>query len=163
MIITIIINYSYKSRWAIFSAEEDTECLFLMKVDELCSMEGNDRMKLWTRIAGGTLSALLPAFLLGAALSVPALSAEPSLEGARTEAERGGYRLMNTGELLERYSDDGVDMLLVDTRQGWEYRTGHIAGAVSFPMEPTWWSRWKSRRALRRLVGPDRDKLLVFY
>jgi hypothetical protein len=120
-------------------------------------------MKFWTRIAAGTLPALLPAFLLGAALSVPALSAEPSLDDARAEAERGGYRLINTGELWERYSDDGIEMLLVDTRQGWEYRGGHISGAVSYPMEPTWWSRWKSRRSLRRLLGPDRDKLLVFY
>jgi hypothetical protein len=120
-------------------------------------------MKFWTRIAAGTLPALLPAFLLGAALSVPALSAEPSLDDARAEAERGGYRLINTAELWERYSDDGIEMLLVDTRQGWEYRAGHIAGAVSYPMEPTWWSRWKSRRSLRGLLGPDREKLLVFY
>jgi hypothetical protein len=120
-------------------------------------------MRFWTRIAAGIMPSLLPALLLSTTLSLPALGAEPSLDGARAEAERGGYRLINTGELSERYSDEGADMLLVDTRQGWEYRAGHIAGAVSFPMEPTWWSRWKSRRSLGRLLGPDRDKLLVFY
>jgi hypothetical protein len=30
-------------------------------------------------------------------------------------------------------------------------------------MEPTWWERLKSRRALRKALGPDREKLLVFY
>ena len=133
-----------------------------VKKDYLFTM-GEGRMKFWTRIAAGTIPSLLPALLLSTTLSLPALGAEPSLDGARAEAERGGYRLINTGELLERHSDEGADMLLVDTRQGWEYRAGHIAGAVSFPMEPTWWSRWKSRRSLRRLLGPDRDKLLVFY
>lgn len=109
-----------------------------------------------------TAATLLSALLLGASPAVPALGAEPSLESVQAEAERGGYLVITTRELWERYTD-GSDMLLVDTRQGWEYRTGHIAGAVSFPMEPTWWLRWKSRRALGRILGPDREKLLVFY
>jgi rhodanese-related sulfurtransferase len=93
--------------------------------------------------------------------ALPVHSAEPTWESA--EAERGGYRLITTDELWELYRAGSKDMILIDTRQGWEYRTGHIAGAVHFSMEPTWRARWMSRRPLRKLLGHDREKLLVFY
>jgi 3-mercaptopyruvate sulfurtransferase SseA len=80
----------------------------------------------------------------------------------RAEAAAGGYRLITTDELSRLYRKN-QDMLLVDTRQDWEYRTGHIRGAVNFPMEPTWWSRWSKKEALAKFLGPDKDKLLVFY
>ena len=83
------------------------------------------------------------------------------METVKAEAERGRYRLITTDESEKLYSDSEKDLLLVDTRQGWEYRSGHIAGAVSFPMEPTWWGRLKSRRALRELLGTDKEKLLA--
>ena len=54
-------------------------------------------------------------------------------------------------------------VLLVDTRQDWEYRSGHIQGAVNFPLEPTAWSRWRSQGRLAALLGPDQDRLVVFY
>ena len=54
-------------------------------------------------------------------------------------------------------------LILVDTRQEWEYRTGHIKGAVNFPMEPTWWYRWRKQGELKRFLGPDKDRFLVFY
>jgi rhodanese-related sulfurtransferase len=53
--------------------------------------------------------------------------------------------------------------MLIDTRQEWEYRAGHIAGALLFPMEPTWWARWRKAGALRELLGEDKDRLVVFY
>jgi rhodanese-related sulfurtransferase len=79
------------------------------------------------------------------------------------EAKAGGYRLITTQELSERYGKDANGLLLVDTRQEWEYRTGHIAGAVNFPMEPTAWSRWRNASALQTFLGPDKDRTLVFY
>jgi len=51
----------------------------------------------------------------------------------------------------------------VDTRQEWEYRTGHIRGAVNFPMEPTWLSRWRKKNALAQLLGADKNRTIVFY
>ncbi len=80
----------------------------------------------------------------------------------QAEAAAGGYRLITT-EGLSRLYRENPGMLLVDTRQEWEYRTGHIQGAVNFPMEPTWWSRWSKKEALAKFLGPDKDKLLVFY
>jgi rhodanese-related sulfurtransferase len=51
----------------------------------------------------------------------------------------------------------------VDTRQEWEYRTGHIKGAVNFPMEPTWLSRWQKKGDLAALLGTDKGQPIVFY
>jgi 3-mercaptopyruvate sulfurtransferase SseA len=80
-----------------------------------------------------------------------------------TEARQGGYRTISTNELWERYEKDPDKMLLVDTRQEWEYRTGHIKGALNFPIEPTWMSRWRNKGALEKFLGPDKERLLVFY
>lgn len=79
------------------------------------------------------------------------------------EAEAGGYRLISTGELHKRYQKKPDSMLLVDTRQQWEYRSGHIKGAVNFPMEPTWLSRWRKKSDLEQLLGSDQERFIVFY
>lgn len=79
------------------------------------------------------------------------------------EAENGGYQLITTDDLWKRYSNNRDGLLLVDTRQEWEYRTGHIQGAVNFPMEPTWLTRWRKKADLARLLGTDRDRAVVFY
>ena len=79
------------------------------------------------------------------------------------QAQNGAYRLINTQELWQRYKTDSESLFLVDTRQEWEYRTGHIKGAANFPMEPTWWSRWRSKGSLKNFLGPKKDRFIVFY
>jgi hypothetical protein len=79
------------------------------------------------------------------------------------EATDGGYKIITTEELSERYLKDAESLLLVDTRQEWEYRTGHLKGAVIFPMEPTLWSRWRKASALETFLGPDKDRTVIFY
>lgn len=79
------------------------------------------------------------------------------------EGKAGGYRIIKTDELSERYQKDGKNLFLVDTRQDWEYRTGHIKGATLFPMEPTAWSRWRKASALETFLGPDKDRTIIFY
>jgi 3-mercaptopyruvate sulfurtransferase SseA len=79
------------------------------------------------------------------------------------EAQSGGYRLISTDELKKRYQSKTDTLLLVDTRQEWEYRSGHIKGAVNLPMEPTWLSRWRKKGELERLLGADKDRFIVFY
>ena len=88
---------------------------------------------------------------------------EATWDDVLTEARQGGYRIINTDELWGRYKKDPGKMLLVDTRQEWEYRTGHIKGALNFPMEPTWMSRWSNKGTLEKFLGPDKERLLVFY
>jgi 3-mercaptopyruvate sulfurtransferase SseA len=84
-------------------------------------------------------------------------------EDVLAEARIGGYKIITTDELSERYQKDADSLLLVDTRQEWEYRTGHLKGAVNFPIEPTAWSRWRKASALEALLGPDKDRTLIFY
>jgi 3-mercaptopyruvate sulfurtransferase SseA len=113
-----------------------------------------------------TLLALVAiALTLGALWYVnrPVIPHEATREDVLAEARTGGYRLINTDELAQRYRQDSPKLFLVDTRQDWEYRSGHIQGAVNFPMEPTWWSRWRSQGRLAALLGPDKDRRVVFY
>lgn len=87
----------------------------------------------------------------------------PTWDDAVQEARRGGYGLLTTDELKKLYEERTPGLLLVDTRQDWEHRTGHIEGSVLFPMEPTAWARWTKRGDLEKLLGPDRDRSIVFY
>ncbi|MGD8522059.1 MAG: rhodanese-like domain-containing protein [Desulfobacterales bacterium] len=90
-------------------------------------------------------------------------SKEATWDDVVAEAARGGYQLISTDELWGRYTAKPESLLLVDTRQEWEYRTGHIKNALNFPIEPTWLSRWRKKEALENLLGPDKNRLIVFY
>lgn len=88
---------------------------------------------------------------------------EATYEEVLYQAKQGGYRIINTEELWKRYSKNPDSLLLVDARQEWEYRTGHIKGSVNFPMEPTWWSRRRKAGDLKAFLGTDKDRTIVFY
>jgi hypothetical protein len=88
---------------------------------------------------------------------------EATWDDVLAEARSGGYKIITTEELAARYEKNPGDLLLVDTRQEWEYRTGHLKGALNFPMEPTWWSRWRKAGQLETFLGPDKNRLIVFY
>ena len=88
---------------------------------------------------------------------------ESTWDDVLSEAGQGGYRIISTDELWKRYQEGPDKLLLVDTRQDWEYRTGHIKSALNFPMEPTWLSRWRNKGALEKFLGSDRERFLVFY
>ncbi len=88
---------------------------------------------------------------------------EPTLDDVVTEAREGGYRLINTEELGQRYEKNLHRILLVDTRQDWEFAMGHIKGAINFPMEPTMWSRWWKKGELAAALGSDKNRFIVFY
>ena len=116
------------------------------------------RHTLWLPVLALTTTILM--------LAYTARKPEPSqatLENVRTEARNGGYRLITTEELWDWFQVDSNDLLLVDTRQEWEYRSGHIRGAVNFPMEPTWLSRWRKKSALSQLIGTGKNRTIVFY
>ena len=93
----------------------------------------------------------------------PVAIEQSTWDDVRAEAEAGGYRIISTEALADRYLKESPAPLLIDTRQEWEYRTGHIAGAINFPMEPTWWARWRKADDLESVLGPDKDRTLVFY
>ena len=74
-----------------------------------------------------------------------------------------GRLIITIIELFSDYQKDTDSLFLVDTRQEWEFRTGHIKGAVNFPKEPTAWSRWRKAAALEKILGPDKNRTVVFY
>ncbi len=116
------------------------------------------RRTLWLPVLAMTTTILM--------LAYAARKPEPpqaTLENVSVEASSGGYRLIATEELWGWLQSETDNLLLVDTRQEWEYRTGHIRGAVNFPMEPTWLSRWRKKGALAQLLGADKDRTIVFY
>ena len=84
-------------------------------------------------------------------------------EDVLVEGKNGNYQIITTDELAERYRKDADSLLLVDTRQEWEFRTGHLKGAVNFPMEPTAWARWRKAPELEKFLGQDKNRALVFY
>jgi hypothetical protein len=88
---------------------------------------------------------------------------DASWDDVVAEAKQGGYQLISTDELWEHYTTKPESLLLVDTRQEWGYRTGHLKGALNFPMEPTWLSRWRKKSALKTFLGPDKNRFIVFY
>jgi len=87
---------------------------------------------------------------------------EASWDDVLAQAERRGYGVVTTDELWELYRTD-PGLLLVDTRQEWEFAPGHMEGAVIFPMEPTWWARWSKKDDLRAVLGEDKERTIVFY
>jgi len=113
-----------------------------------------------------TLLALAAVVITAGALWLTNRAVAPSQatwEDVLSEAKAGGYQIMTAEELAERYQKDPSRLLLVDTRQEWEYRTGHIRGALNFPVEPTWWARWRKSDDLKAFLGPDKERLVVFY
>jgi hypothetical protein len=88
---------------------------------------------------------------------------EATWDDVLAEAQEGNYRIITTQELASTYSKNPNEFFIVDTRQEWEYRTSHIKSAVSFPIEPTGWSRWRKADALKELLGPDQNRKVVFY
>jgi hypothetical protein len=94
---------------------------------------------------------------------LPIAAREASWGDILAEARAGGYRIITTEALAERYRLDPSALLLVDTRQEWEFCSGHIQGAVNFPMAPTGWPRWRKAGELKTFLGPDTTRVLVFY
>jgi hypothetical protein len=93
----------------------------------------------------------------------PIATKQATWDDVIAEAKDGGYNIITTEELSDCYHKDSSDLMLVDTRQEWEYRTGHIQGALNFSMEPTWWARWRKAGKLEAFLGPDKERTLVFY
>jgi predicted sulfurtransferase len=93
----------------------------------------------------------------------PAAPRQAGWDDVIAEAKAGGYTIISTEELADRSRKKSSDLLMVDTRQDWEYRTGHIEGALNFSMEPTRWARWRKANDLERFLGPDKEKPIVFY
>ena len=81
------------------------------------------------------------------------------------EARKGGYQLITPEELKKEYLKDSAAFLLVDVRQEWSYQMQHIKGALHIDFAPTWWNQFSPmmRSEMKDLLGPDKNKKIVFY
>jgi rhodanese-related sulfurtransferase len=81
------------------------------------------------------------------------------------EVERGGYGIVSTKELKE-WIDQRKPMLIIDTMPYENsYKKQHIPGAkqIEFPIPELKEIDDKKKQALIKLLGPDKDRLIVFY
>ena len=108
------------------------------------------------------------AILFCFSLSVPITRAQdkPPLwwPDVKKKADRHGYDLIAPGR-LQTWIDNRTDFLLVDVRPSYEYRQGHLPGAVNFEIDqgdlrdlaP------EKKDGYRSLLGPDPDRSIVVY
>lgn len=86
------------------------------------------------------------------------------------EVLRGGYDLVKTEE-LKKWLDEGKEMLIVDTMPyEASYKKAHVPGAQQFLFPIPDMNRWddketagKSMQDYEKLLGPDKDRLIVVY
>ena len=81
------------------------------------------------------------------------------------EVERGGYKIVATQE-LKKWIDEKKPMLIVDTMPfEASFKKQHVPGAVQmeFPIPEMTSIDDKTKDALVKLLGPDKDRLIVFY
>ena len=81
------------------------------------------------------------------------------------EVKRGDYKIITTNE-LKQWLDQKKDMLIVDTMPYEKsYKKNHIPGAVQFlfPIPEMTTMDEKMRNDLLKLLGPNKERLIVFY
>ena len=81
------------------------------------------------------------------------------------EVTRGGYKVVSTEE-LKKWMDEKKDMLIVDTMPFEDsFKKQHIPGAVNFvlPIPEMTQMDDKTKADFEKLLGPNKDRLLVFY
>lgn len=83
-----------------------------------------------------------------------------TFEQMQVEGRRHGYTLTDTAGAVALH-EQGV--LFVDLRDARLQSLGLLPGASSFPMLPTLWQRLAKAGALKRLLGPDLARAVVFY
>jgi predicted sulfurtransferase len=86
-------------------------------------------------------------------------------ETVTNEAKKGRYNLITPEDIKREYLNNPASLFLVDTRQEWEYESQHIQGAVNLPVKPYWWYPYypKNRKDLRNILGPDKNRRVIFY
>ncbi|HPI92866.1 MAG TPA: rhodanese-like domain-containing protein [Deltaproteobacteria bacterium] len=81
------------------------------------------------------------------------------------EVARGGYDIVTAKELKD-WMDQKKDMLIVDTMPyEASYKKQHVKGAVQmeFPIPEMASMDDNAKAAFEKLLGPDKDRLIVFY
>ena len=88
-----------------------------------------------------------------------------ALAQVQEEARKGNYRLIAPETIKAQFLKNPASLFLVDTRQEWEYQREYIQDAVNLPVNPTWWTQYApwARAEMKKLLGPDKKRHVVFY
>ena len=80
------------------------------------------------------------------------------------EVERGGYKVVTTQE-LKKWIDEKKDMLIVDNNPYDSFKKQHYPGAVHFELPRPEMTTLddKTRAGLEKVLGPDKNRVIVFY
>lgn len=109
--------------------------------------------------------AILWSLLSVASLSYPAAAAEHPAwwADAQAEASREGYALADDAGIEALRA--GGQALIVDVRPDYEFAMGHVPGAVNmeFDLGDERELSPERKRLLAALLGPVRDRAVVFY
>jgi rhodanese-related sulfurtransferase len=115
------------------------------------------------------MSLRLAAVLLAVIVAVSGTTTIPTFaapwpEQAAREAKQGGYSLVDTAELA-RILENGRKPLLLDVRPDYEFREGHIEGAINveFDLGDDRHAAPAKLDRIRRLAGPDTSRPIVIY
>jgi phage shock protein E len=90
---------------------------------------------------------------------------EPSwLQQARDESKKDGYELISAPELKALY-ESGKDVTIIDVRPEYEYLAGHLskANSLEFDLGDKLEMKPEKKSSLISLLGPDKQRLVVFY
>ena len=125
-------------------------------------------MKMQKGLITVLISALLVFGMAGGALAAwgtQELDTEMIAVTFAKEMERGGYKVLATEE-LKGWIDQKKPMLIVDTMPyEASYKKQHVPGAVQleFPIPEMTQLDDRTKDALEKLLGPDKERLIVFY
>jgi len=124
-------------------------------------------MKNWkaSLLACACLLALLGAAGAASAFGTKDLDDEKAAVTFAREIERGHYKIVTTQE-LKSWQDQKKAMLIVDTMPYADsYRKHHLPSAVpmEFPIPEVTALDAVKKAQLEKLLGPDKNRLIVFY
>ncbi len=123
-----------------------------------------DKRGVWMVLAIGALLAAATGDCL-AAWGAQEIETEKIAVTFAREVERGGYRIVSSEE-LKGWLDQKKEMQIVDTMPyEASYRKQHIPGAtqIEFPIPEMAALDDKTKAALEKLLGSDKNRLVVFY
>ena len=85
-------------------------------------------------------------------------------EQVADNARKNGYNLITFPELKSLY-DSKADFILLDARPAYEFRSGHLPGAVNIEFHLGDRSKLdpEKAKALESLLGKDKGRLIVVY
>jgi len=125
-------------------------------------------MKLKKSLLSVLVAGLLVFGLVGGAMAAwgtKELDTEKIAVTFAAEVQRGAYKVVATPE-LKSWIDQKRAMLIVDTMPFEDsYKKPHVPGAVQmlFPIPEMTTIDDKTKADLEKLLGPDKDRLIVFY